>query len=151
MDKGLHTLWDNVKAYCFAAAAILPRGFIPLFAISSPRFMIGIPSIYSITKTLLSRQQDDEILNTWSLTHINGCTHTYIMKKHKSINTLKKVHAYVYLSFVNWQLTHQNNFILWCMVDRWPMSDWISRSNRHTSETSAPNFQKSLIPSHSVE
>ena len=41
------------ETYCFAAAAILPSGFMPLFAISSPRLRIGIPSIYSITKALL--------------------------------------------------------------------------------------------------
>ncbi|KAF5773386.1 hypothetical protein HanXRQr2_Chr13g0588051 [Helianthus annuus] len=44
-------------AYCFAAAASLPSGFIPLFMISSLRFRIGIPSIYSIANTLLRKLQ----------------------------------------------------------------------------------------------
>lgn len=57
MVKVTHTLRDSLDAYCFAAAAILPPGFIPLFAISSPRLRIGIPSIYSITKTLLTKQK----------------------------------------------------------------------------------------------
>lgn len=57
-DWELHTLRENQGAYCFAAAASLPLGLMPLFAISSPRFRIGIPSIYSITKTLLTKQRN---------------------------------------------------------------------------------------------
>ena len=61
MAKVSHTLRDSLDAYCFAAAAILPPGFIPLFAISSPRLRIGIPSIYSITKTLLTKQRNTRL------------------------------------------------------------------------------------------
>lgn len=59
MEKGPHNIVNSLDAYCFAAAAILPPGFIPLFAISSPRFRIGIPSIYSITKNLLTKQRNN--------------------------------------------------------------------------------------------
>lgn len=48
---------ESSKPYCFAAAAILPLGLMPLLAISSPRFRIGIPTIYSMTKTLLIKAQ----------------------------------------------------------------------------------------------
>lgn len=50
--KEPHSL-GNRRAYCFAAAASLPAGLMPLFAISSSSFIMGIPLIYSITRTFL--------------------------------------------------------------------------------------------------
>lgn len=54
--KERHNLSRKSKAYCFAAAATLPPGLMPLLAISSPSFMIGIPLIYSITRTFLQKK-----------------------------------------------------------------------------------------------
>lgn len=53
---------DDTGAYCFASAANLPPGSMPLFAISSPRFIIGIPSINSIAKTFLINWKNVKIL-----------------------------------------------------------------------------------------
>lgn len=53
-----HTLWTNLRAYCFAAAAILPPGLMPLFSISSPSFLIGIPSMYSMTRAFLQSKDN---------------------------------------------------------------------------------------------
>lgn len=58
--KGPHTVRDSLDAYFFAASAIFPWGSTPLFAISSPRFRIGIPLINSITKTLLTKQRKND-------------------------------------------------------------------------------------------
>lgn len=50
--NGKHTL--EKKAYSFAIDAILPPGSMPLFAISLPKFIIGVPSTNSITNTFLT-------------------------------------------------------------------------------------------------
>ena len=50
--NGKYTL--DKKAYCFAIDAILPPGSMPLFAISLPKFIIGVPSTNSITNTSLT-------------------------------------------------------------------------------------------------
>jgi hypothetical protein len=49
---GKHT--PEKKAYCFAIDAIFPPGSMPLFAISLPKFIIGVPSMNSITNTSLT-------------------------------------------------------------------------------------------------
>jgi hypothetical protein len=51
-------LFRDEGAYCFAIVAILPPGSMPLLAISLPRFIIGVPSMNSITKTSLTKQRN---------------------------------------------------------------------------------------------